>query len=157
MKKMTLNLMINNENCEINTFPNRTLLEVLRDDLMLTGTKESCGEGACGVCTVLLDGLPVRSCLLLVSEAVGKSITTIEGLAQGEKLHPVQESFIEHHAIQCGFCSPGMILTAYSLLERNPSPEEKDIRAAISGNVCRCTGYTKIVEAVKDLSEKGRG
>ncbi len=157
MKKMSLILKINNEDYEVDTFPNRTLLEVLRDDLMLTGAKESCGEGACGTCTVLLDGLPVRSCLLLVSEAVGKSVTTIEGMAKGEKLNPVQESFIEHHAIQCGFCSPGMILTAYSLLEHNPAPTEKDIRTAISGNVCRCTGYAKIVEAVQALSEKGRG
>jgi len=157
MKKMILTLKINNEDYNVETFPNRTLLEVLRDDLALTGAKESCGEGVCGTCTVLLDGLPVRSCLLLVTEAAGRSVTTIEGLADGEKLNPVQESFIEHHAIQCGFCSPGMILTAYSLLEHNPAPTEKDIRTAISGNVCRCTGYAKIVEAVQALSEKGRG
>ncbi len=156
MKKIMLTLKINGEKYEISTYPNRTLLEILRDDLLLTGTKESCGEGACGACTVLLDGLPVRSCLLLAAEAKGCEITTIEGLAKGEKLDPVQESFIEHHAIQCGFCSPGMILTARSLLNHNPAPTEEEIRFAISGNVCRCTGYTKIVEAVQALSNSGR-
>jgi len=156
MKKIMLALKINGEKYEISTYPNRTLLEILRDDLLLTGTKESCGEGACGACTVLLDGLPVRSCLLLATEAKGCEITTIEGLAKGEKLDPVQESFIEHHAIQCGFCSPGMILTARSLLNHNPAPTEEEIRFAISGNVCRCTGYTKIVEAVQALSNSGR-
>ncbi|MCX5816828.1 MAG: (2Fe-2S)-binding protein [Proteobacteria bacterium] len=156
MKKITLTLKINDEKYEIITYPNRTLLEILRDDLLLTGTKESCGEGACGACTVLLDGLPVRSCLLLVTEAKDCEITTIEGLAKGEKLDPVQESFIEHHAIQCGFCSPGMILTARSLLNHNPAPTEEEIRFAISGNVCRCTGYAKIVEAIQALSNRGR-
>ncbi len=156
MKKIMLTLKINGDKYEIITYPNRTLLEILRDDLLLTGTKESCGEGACGACTVLLDGLPVRSCLLLATEVKNKEITTIEGLAKGEKLDPVQESFIEHHAIQCGFCSPGMILTAHSLLNHNPAPTEEEIRFAISGNVCRCTGYAKIVEAVKALSKRGR-
>jgi carbon-monoxide dehydrogenase small subunit len=156
MKKITLTLKINGEKYEITTYPNRTLLEILRDDLLLTGTKESCGEGACGACTVLLDGLPVRSCLLLATEAEDREITTIEGLAKGEKLDPVQESFIEHHAIQCGFCSPGMILTAHSLLMHNPAPTEEEIRLAISGNVCRCTGYAKIVEAIQALSNRGR-
>ena len=156
MKKIMLTLKINGDKYEIITYPNRTLLEILRDDLLLTGTKESCGEGACGACTVLLDGLPVRSCLLLATEVKNKEITTLEGLAKGEKLDPVQESFIEHHAIQCGFCSPGMILTAHSLLNHNPAPTEEEIRFAISGNVCRCTGYAKIVEAVKALSKRGR-
>lgn len=156
MKKITLTLKINGDKYEIITYPNRTLLEILRDDLLLTGTKESCGEGACGACTVLLDGLPVRSCLLLATEAEDREITTIEGLAKGEKLDPVQESFIEHHAIQCGFCSPGMILTAHSLLNHNPAPTEEEIRFAISGNVCRCTGYAKIVEAIQALSNRGR-
>jgi carbon-monoxide dehydrogenase small subunit len=156
MKKITLTLKINGDKYEIITYPSRTLLEILRDDLLLTGTKESCGEGACGACTVLLDGLPVRSCLLLATEAEDREITTIEGLAKGEKLDPVQESFIEHHAIQCGFCSPGMILTAHSLLNHNPAPTEEEIRFAISGNVCRCTGYAKIVEAIQALSNRGR-
>ena len=156
MKKTAITLNVNNETYDIVAYPNRTLLEVLRDDLHLTGTKESCGEGVCGSCTVLLNGTPVRSCLTLAVAVQGKEITTIEGLSAGEKLHPVQEAFVNHHAIQCGFCSPGMILTSYALLAENPSPTEKEIRRAISGNVCRCTGYAKIVEAVKSLAEKGR-
>jgi len=154
--KRVVKLNVNNELHEVATTPNRTLLEVLREDLLLTGTKESCGQGACGSCTILLDGLPVRSCLLLAVEAEGSEITTIEGLSQGEKLHPVQEAFIEHHAIQCGFCSPGMILTSFALLEKNPKPTEEEIRYAISGNICRCTGYSKIITAVKSLVESGR-
>jgi len=156
MKKTALTLSVNNETYDMVSYPNRTLLEVLRDDLHLTGTKESCGEGVCGSCTVLVNGAPVRSCLTLAVAVQGKEITTIEGLSAGEKLHPVQEAFVNHHAIQCGFCSPGMILTAYALLAENPNPTEKEIRRAISGNVCRCTGYAKIVEAVMSLAEKGR-
>jgi carbon-monoxide dehydrogenase small subunit len=156
MTKITMRLSVNTDEYIINTYPNRTLLEVLRDDLNLTGTKESCGEGICGSCTVLLDGVPVRSCLLLASETAGKEITTIEGLFRDGKLDPVQDAFIRNHAIQCGYCSPGMILTAYSLLKENPSPTEEEIRQAISGNICRCTGYAKIVEAVKSLSAEGR-
>ena len=156
MKKTAITLNVNNEIFDIVTFPNQTLLEVLRDHLHLTGTKESCGEGACGSCTVLLNGVPVRSCLTLAIAAQGKEITTIEGLSKGEKLHPVQEAFVNHHAIQCGFCSPGMILTAFALLKENPKPTEAEIRRAISGNVCRCTGYAKIVEAIKSLAEEGR-
>lgn len=153
-EKKQLSLRINGDIHELIVFPHKTLLEVLREDLGLTGAKESCGEGACGSCTVLLDGLPVRSCLLLAAEAEGREITTIEGLASQGKLHPVQEAFVEHHAIQCGFCGPGMILTAKSLLDHNPDPSEEEIRHAISGNVCRCTGYAKIVEAVKAASGK---
>jgi carbon-monoxide dehydrogenase small subunit len=156
MKKTAITLNVNNETYDVVANPNRTLLEVLRDDLQLTGTKESCGEGVCGSCTVLVDGTPVRSCLTLAVAVQGKEITTIEGLREGEKLHPVQEAFVNHHAIQCGFCSPGMILTAYALLTENPNPTEEEIRRAISGNVCRCTGYAKIIEAVKSLAEKGR-
>ena len=156
MKKTVITLNVNNETYELMVYPNRTLLEVLRDDLHLTGTKESCSEGVCGSCTVLVDGTPVRSCLTLAVAAQGTEITTIEGLSVGEKLHPVQEAFVNHHAIQCGFCSPGMILTSYALLAENPNPTEKEIRRAISGNVCRCTGYAKIVEAVKSLAEEGR-
>ena len=148
-EKTRCTLRVNNEEYDLLIYPSRTLLEVLRDELHLTGAKESCNEGACGSCTVLFDGLPVRSCLLLAMEAQGREITTIEGLAKDGKLHPVQEAFVEHHAIQCGFCSPGMILTAKGLLDRNPNPTEKEIRRAISGNVCRCTGYAKIVEAIK--------
>jgi aerobic-type carbon monoxide dehydrogenase small subunit (CoxS/CutS family) len=156
MKKTAITLSVNHEIYDVVSHPNRTLLEVLRDDLHLTGTKEGCGEGVCGSCTVLVDGAPVRSCLTLAVAAQGKEITTIEGLREGEKLHPIQEAFVNHHAIQCGFCSPGMILTSYALLAENPNPTEEEIRRAISGNVCRCTGYAKIVEAVKSLAEKGR-
>lgn len=154
--KRTIRLIVNKETHEINIYVNRTLLEVLREDLLLTGTKESCGQGACGSCTILLDGLPVRSCLLLAIEAEGREIVTIEGLSHGEKLHPVQDAFIEHHAIQCGFCSPGMILTASALLEKNTTPTEDEIRYALSGNICRCTGYAKIIDAVKSLADLGR-
>lgn len=154
--KRIVKLMINGETHEVATNVNRTLLEVLREDLALTGTKESCGQGACGSCTVLLDSLPVRSCLLLAVEAEGRHITTIEGLSKGEHLHPVQDAFVEHHAIQCGFCSPGMILTAYAFLEKNPKPTEEEIRHALSGNICRCTGYAKIIGAVKALADSGR-
>jgi aerobic carbon-monoxide dehydrogenase small subunit len=148
INKTRCTLRVNNEEYELLIYPHRTLLEVLRDELNLTGAKASCNEGACGSCTVLLDGLPVRSCLLLALDAQGREITTIEGLAKEGKLHPVQEAFVEHHAIQCGFCSPGMILTAKALLDENPHPTERQIRKAISGNVCRCTGYAKIVEAI---------
>ncbi len=156
MKKAAMTLTVNRETYDVVANPNRTLIEVLRDDLHLTGTKEGCGEGVCGSCTVLVDGRPVRSCLTLAAAAEGKEITTIEGLSEGEKLHPVQEAFVSHHAIQCGFCSPGMILTSYALLRENPNPTEEEIRRAISGNVCRCTGYAKIVEAVKSLAGEGR-
>jgi aerobic carbon-monoxide dehydrogenase small subunit len=154
--KRIVKLTVNKEIHEVVTNVNRTLLEVLREDLLLTGTKESCGQGACGSCTILLDGIPVRSCLLLAVEAEGSDITTIEGLSQGEKLHPVQDAFIEYHAIQCGFCSPGMILTASAFLEKNPNPTEDEIRRALSGNICRCTGYAKIINAVKALADSGR-
>lgn len=156
MKKRVFTLKINGEVHNIETYPNRTLLEVLREELSLTGAKEGCGEGACGSCTVLLDGYPARSCLLLVVNAQGRDITTIEGLAQGGTLHPLQEAFVDHHAIQCGFCSSGMIMTAKGFLDNNPHPTEDEIRLALSGNVCRCTGYAKIIEAVKSVAE-GRG
>ena len=128
--------------------PHRTLLEVIREDLRLTGTKCGCEDGTCGACTVLLNGDPVRSCLLLAAEVQGQEIVTIEGLALGEKLHPVQEAFVKYGGTQCGFCTPGMILSAKALLDKNPTPTEQEIRQAISGNLCRCTGYTKIVESV---------
>ena len=156
MEKNRVTLRVNGEAYDLLTYPHRTLLEVLREDLCLTGAKESCGEGACGTCTVLLDGAPVRSCLLLAIEAEGREITTIEGLAAGGKLHPLQEAFVEHHAIQCGFCTPGMILTAKALLDAVPEPTEEEIRRALSGNICRCTGYAKIVDAVKAASAGGR-
>jgi carbon-monoxide dehydrogenase small subunit len=147
-------LQVNNDKYELFVYPHRTLLEVLRDELQLTGVKEGCNAGACGSCTVLIDGLPVRSCLLLALESQGKEITTIEGLVKDGHIHPLQEAFVEHHAIQCGFCSPGMILTAKALLDENPHPAEKEIRKAISGNVCRCTGYTKVVEAIQAVGRQ---
>ena len=156
MKQHSITLTVNNETHDVATSPNRTLLEVLRDDLHLTGAKEGCGEGVCGSCTVLIDGQPMRSCLTLAVAMEGRKITTIEGLSPVGELHPVQEAFVKHHAIQCGFCSPGMILAAHALLNGNPNPVEGEIRRAISGNVCRCTGYAKIVEAVKSLAGEGR-
>ncbi len=152
MEKISISLKINGRLETLEVVPYRTLLEVLREDLQLTGTKCGCEDGSCGTCTVLLNGDPIRSCLLLAVEAQGKEILTIEGLAQGEKLHPVQEAFVKHGGIQCGFCTPGMILTAKALLDKNPTPTEREVRQALSGNLCRCTGYTKIVESVMAAS-----
>jgi len=146
--KQLVTLRANGETYELSIDVRRTLLEVLRDELNLTGTKEGCGTGDCGACTVLLDGTPIASCLTLAVEAQGKEISTIEGLAENGQLHPVQRAFIEHGAIQCGFCTPGMIMSAKALLDKNPQPTETEAREAISGNYCRCTGYTKIVEAI---------
>ena len=148
MEKQLIQLTVNGEDHDVVVTPNRTLVDVLREDLELTGTKVGCDEGACGTCTVLIDGKPVRSCLTLAVEAQGKSIETIEGLALDGELHPVQKAFIEHGAIQCGFCTPAMILTSKAFLEQNPHPTEEEVRRAISGVVCRCTGYAKIVEAI---------
>ncbi len=149
--KFPVRFTVNGELCEIEVPGNRTLLDVIRGELGLTGTKEGCGSGECGACTVLLDGEPVNACLVLALQAEGKEITTIEGLSKGGPLHPIQEAFISHGAIQCGFCTPGMILSAKALLDRNPEPEEMEIREALTGNLCRCTGYQKIVEAIKSL------
>lgn len=149
--KYPLTLKVNGEVYELEIPANRTLLDVIRDDLGLMGTKQGCGNGECGACTVLLDGEPVNSCLVLALQAGGKSIITIEGLSRGGTLHPIQEAFINHGAIQCGFCTPGMVLSVKALLDRNPSPREKDVREALTGNFCRCTGYQKIVEAVLSL------
>ncbi len=153
MKKL-ISVTINDNVYEVAVNPNQTLVDLIRNDLELTGTKKGCEVGDCGSCTVIMDGKPVNSCLVLAVQANGKKITTIEGVAAGEKLHPIQEAFVEHGAIQCGFCSPGMILSGKHLLENNPSPTDLEIRTAISGNLCRCTGYQKIVEAIKDVSEK---
>lgn len=153
--KELIELKVNGETYQVSIYPWRTLLELLREDLNLTGTKEGCGKGDCGACTVLIDGKPVNSCLILAIEVQGKDILTIEGLAQDGQLHPVQQAFIEHGAIQCGFCSPGMILSARALLDNNPQPTEAEVREAISGNLCRCTGYTKIIEAILAASETG--
>jgi len=151
--KQLITLIVNNKAYEIAVAPNRTLTQVLREDLDLIGTKEGCGIGDCGACAVIMDGRPVNSCLVLAIQANGSEITTIEGIAEGQKLHPVQQAFIEHGAIQCGFCTPGMIISGKSLLDRKPKPTELEIREAISGNLCRCTGYQKIVEAIKAASQ----
>jgi carbon-monoxide dehydrogenase small subunit len=155
--KKTVTLVINGEAHILETEHRRTLLEVIRDDLHLIGTKKMCDQGECGSCTVLLDGLAVNACLVLALDADGKRIETIEGLAQGEKLHPIQEAFIEKGAIQCGFCTPGMILTTKAFLVRNPSPTEEEIKTAIAGNFCRCTGYARIVEAIQSAAVRLRG
>lgn len=147
MNVIPVHLIVNDENYNLMVKPNRTLLDVLREDLELTGTKEGCGLGKCGACTVLLDDRPVHACLILISQADGSRVTTIEGIADKE-FHPLQESFVEKGAIQCGFCTPGMINTAKALLDENPSPTQEDIKLAIAGNLCRCTGYNKIVEAI---------
>jgi carbon-monoxide dehydrogenase small subunit len=154
MQKRLIRLTVNGEEHDVVVTPNATLVEVLREELELTGAKVGCGEGACGMCTVLMDGRPVRSCLTLAVEAQGKDIVTIEGLGEDGELHPVQKAFVEHGAIQCGFCSPAMILTSKALLEENPHPTEEEVRRAISGVVCRCTGYAKIVEAVLAAAEE---
>jgi len=146
--KVDLHLTINGQPYEVAIEPNRTLLEVVRDDLRLTGAKEGCGTGDCGACSMLVDGRLVTSCLMLAPQAAGREVETIEGLARDGTLHPVQQAFIDKGAVQCGFCIPGMILAGKSLLDRNPHPSEHEIRKAIAGNLCRCTGYTKIVEAI---------
>lgn len=144
-----LNLWVNGEPVQLLVRDGETLLDVLRDRLMLTGTKRGCGEGQCGHCTVILNGKAVNSCLTLALEAEGTQVLTIEGLAKGDRLHPIQKAYVEAGAIQCGYCTPGMIMSIYSLLQQNPKPNETEIREAIQGVMCRCTGYYKIIDAVK--------
>lgn len=151
--KQLIELNINGELYEVEIEHWRTLQDVLRDNLGLTGTKKGCDSGDCGACSVIMDGKLVTSCLMLAVEAQGKEIITVEGLSKDGRLHPLQEAFVAHGAIQCGFCTPGMILAAKVLLDRNPKPTEEEIRSAMVGNLCRCTGYTKIVEAVLVVSE----
>ena len=153
MEKQLITLRVNGEVQEVAVKPNDTLLEVLREKLGLIGTKEACGVGECGACTVLIEGKPVLSCLTLAMDATEQEVTTIEGLSPGEDLDPIQASFIRYGAVQCGFCTPGMILTVKELLDREENPDEAQIREAISGNLCRCTGYAKIVEAVQGVRE----
>ena len=153
MKLVEIVLNVNKINYNVTVEPQRTLVEVLRDTLGLTGTKKSCNEGECGACTVLMDGKPAASCLVLALDAQGKEITTIEGLSEGEKLHPLQEAFVKHAAIQCGFCTPGMVLSAKALLDENPNPTATEVRKGISGNLCRCTGYQQIVDAILAASQ----
>jgi carbon-monoxide dehydrogenase small subunit len=156
MGDLLVKLNVNDEPYEVKVKPHWTLLHLLRNELGLTGTKLSCGTGECGACTVLMDGKPVLSCLTLATRADGKKITTIEGLATGLELHPVQEAFIKNGAIQCGFCMPGMILSAKALLDENPNPTEEEVRKALSGNLCRCSGYVKTVKAVMEAARTMR-
>jgi carbon-monoxide dehydrogenase small subunit len=151
--KTLINLKVNGKNHELAVDANQTLVDLLRYDLGLTGTKKGCGTGECGSCTVILNGKPVNSCLVLAIQANGAEILTIEGLKPPQGLHPLQQAFVEKGAIQCGFCTPGMILSANNLLQRNPNPTEAEIRTALSGNLCRCTGYQKIVEAVQSVNK----
>lgn len=157
MEKREIKVVVNGKPCELSVSPSRTLLEAIREDLDLKGTKEGCGQGECGACTVIMGGQTVNSCLILAVEADGQEITTIEGLSKGEKLHPIQEAFVEHAGMQCGFCTPGMILSAKALLEKIPKPNEEEIREGIAGNFCRCTGYTKIVESISAAAEAMKG
>jgi carbon-monoxide dehydrogenase small subunit len=154
--KRELELKVNGEEYTLEVEPHRTLLEVIRDDLELTGTKLGCGGGECGACTVILDGKAVKSCLMLALDAKGKELWTIEGLAKGGELHPLQRAFVERGAIQCGFCTPGMIMASKALLDENPRPTEQDIKDALAGNLCRCTGYVKILDAVSSVASQER-
>lgn len=157
MSRNHVSALVNGDRVEFLCETGQTLLEVLRDDLRLTGTKEGCGTGDCGACSVMVDGRLVCACLMLAVEAEGKAIETIEGMAVGEKLHPLQRKFIEHAALQCGICTPGILIAARSLLERNPDPTEEEVRYWLAGNLCRCTGYHKIVDAVLDAAREMRG
>ena len=151
--KRLITLTVNGERYEIAVEPRQSLLQVLREELHLTGTKEGCSEGECGACTVFLDGQTVDSCLIFGVEANGREVMTIEGLAQGDQLDPIQKAFAEYGGVQCGFCTPGMILASKALLEQHPHPTEAEIRYGIAGNLCRCTGYVKIVEAIKAAAQ----
>lgn len=156
--KIPVTITVNGDQYDLLVPPLRRLVDVLREDLGITGTKKGCGAGECGACTVIMDGQPVNSCLVLAPQADGKSISTIEGLEKEDgTLDPVQESFVTKGAIQCGYCTPGMIMTAKALLKVNPRPTEEEIKDAISGNLCRCTGYQKIIDAVQDAAGKEQG
>ena len=151
--KQTIDLKVNGQTYEVETQPWRTLAEVLRDQLNLTGTKISCAEGHCGACTVIIDGKAVNSCLMLIAEAQGKEILTIEGVSTGGELHPIQDDFVTHGAVQCGFCTPGLIMGTKAFLLENPDPSDEEIKKALSGHLCRCTGYVQVIEAVKVAAE----
>lgn len=151
---MMIEFILNGKKVVLSCSGERRLIDVLREDLHLTGTKEGCGEGECGACTVLLDGQAVYACLLMVGQVAGHEVLTIEGLTDNGELDIIQQAFIDNYAIQCGYCTPGMIMSAKSLLLKNPNPSEEEIRIAISGNICRCSGYTQIIAAIKDAAEK---
>jgi len=157
MSKLHVSATVNGETAEFLCEPQQTLLDVLRDELGLTGTKEGCGSGDCGACSVILNDRVVCSCLVLAAEAEGASITTVEGLATGETLHALQRQFLEHAALQCGFCTPGLLVAAKALLDRNPDPTEAEVRYGLAGNLCRCTGYDKIIRAVLDAAAEMKG
>ncbi len=157
MAKTYVSTTINDEPMEFLCEPQQTMLDVLRDVVGLTGSKEGCGSGDCGACSIIVDGRLVCSCLMLGAEAEGTAITTIEGIAQGDKLHPVQQKFLEHAALQCGFCTPGLIVASKALLDENPNPTETEARYWLAGNLCRCTGYDKIIRAVMDAAAEMRG
>jgi len=157
MSKIHVTTTVNGEPAEFLCEPQDSLLDALRDQLKLTGSKEGCGSGDCGACSITLDGRLVCSCLMLAAEAEGHSIGTIEGVAQGDKLHPVQQKFLEHAALQCGFCTPGLIVATKALLDSNPNPTETEARFWLAGNLCRCTGYDKIIRAVMDAAAEMRG
>ena len=152
-----ISLTVNGEKKQVTTDPDRCLLEVLREDLHLTGTKYGCGIGICGTCTVLLDGRPVRSCLTLAAEAAGREVQTIEGLAEDGVLHPIQQAFLDEGAIQCGYCTPGMVLRTVALLKNDPRPTEAAIKAGMDGHICRCNGYVKIIKAVQRAAGQMEG
>jgi len=155
---MIVEFTLNGEKVKYDVRPDKRVLDFFRDELGLTGPKEACGEGECGACTIIVDGLNVHSCLMLAAELDGKDVWTIEGLkGPGEKLHPIQEAFVEVGAIQCGFCTPGMVMSTKVLLDNNPSPTREEIKKALEGNLCRCTGYYKIIEAVELAAEKLKG
>lgn len=151
--KHNIRLTVNGESYTVAVEPRESLLDVLRDKLSLTGAKKGCNRGDCGACTIIMDGKTVNSCLVLAVEADGRELLTIEGLANNGQLHPIQEAFIQYGAVQCGYCTPGMIMSAKALLDENPNPTEEEVRQAIGGNLCRCTGYMKIVEAIKQAAE----
>ena len=154
-RKVHVQTQINGDSIEFLCEPRQSMLEVLRDDLDLTGAKEGCNNGNCGACTIMVEGRPVNSCCMLGVEAEGSNIETIEGVASPEGLHPLQQKFLEHAALQCGICTPGFIMNAKALLESNPNPTEKEVRFWLAGNLCRCTGYDKIVRAVLDAADNG--
>ena len=153
VEKIKVPINVNGRDYILYEYPYKTLLEVLRESLNLIGTKHGCDDSNCGVCTVLVDGPAVKSCTMLIGQAKGKKVLTIEGLANGEELHPLQQAFIDHFAVQCGYCTPGMILTAKAILDENPNATEQDIRDGLHGNICRCTGYKKIVEAIEAVRD----
>lgn len=153
-KKVHVSTKLNGQETEFLCEPRQSLLEVLRDDLKLTGTKEGCNNGNCGACSVLVNGRVVNSCLVLAAEVEGAEIRTVEGLAEGQKLHPIQQAFLDNAALQCGICTPGFLVASKALLDQNPKPSEEEVRLFLAGNLCRCTGYDKIVRAVLDAAQR---